>query len=247
MSEAEIEQNTLLTHTSKTKNRIIEAKQIRELRELAKSKAHIAPTPGVEVCEFKGEILGMTTLEDYTLRHHRTLTEHNEPTPQRTDLMCPSAVESVFAETWYKEAGIVHARIAFPFESIQSAYDESRWFAVAGKIETVAGAQLKDLIHGFIDGVLFKVFGYFDSAEFSSVKRAFLTKYGEPTESSMMAHQKSYGAVFNGERIVWNFGDCTVLLNQFSYDLDTADFHILHDALTNEFASRDPGPQVDDF
>lgn len=244
---SQVELSSILTHETKTHGKLIEARKIRDIRQVLETAPNDIVEATIAPFEFKGDVLGETTLEDFKRRYHRNCSGHNEPAPQCSDRMHKSALGSIYAEEWFTSANVATVRIAFPFESVQKPFDDTCWFAVAGKIVTVADVKMTDLVHKFIDGLLFQILGFFDAAGFQAVRDAFKIKYGEPNESTVVPYQNAYGANFKGEQHVWNNGNCTLLLNEIAGDRESSQFICSHNGLSDEFARRRPTPATHDF
>lgn len=242
-----LEMSSILTHRKKTRGKLIEARQIRDFHQMLETVPNDTVKATKVPFEFKGDVLGETTLEDFKRRYHRNCTGHNEPAPQCSDRMDTSALESIYAEEWFVNAKIATARIAFPFESIREPFGETSWFAVAGKIVTVADVKMMDLVHTFIDGLLFQILGRFDAAGFQAVREAFGIKYGEPNESTVVPYQNAYGAHFKGEQHVWRNRNCTLILDEIAGERKSSRFILSHDKLSDEFVRRRPAPTTHDF
>ena len=158
-----------------------------------------------------------------------------------------SALASIFAEKWFTASNVVTARIAFPFESVREPFDDTCWFGMGGKVVIVADVKLRDLIHKFIDGVLFQILGFFDSSGFQAVRDAFAAKYGAPAESTTETYHNAYGAASEGEKHVWSNPAGAILLNEVAGDRDTSQFLFLDRQLTDKFNARKPAPSTRDL
>ena len=158
-----------------------------------------------------------------------------------------SALASIFAEMWFTASNVVTARIAFPFESVREPFDDTCWFGMGGKVVIVADVKLRDLIHKFIDGVLFQILGFFDSSGFQAVRDAFAAKYGAPAESTTETYHNAYGAASEGEKHVWSNPAGAILLNEVAGDRDTSQFLFLDRQLTDKFNARKPAPSTRDL
>ncbi len=238
--------SSIVTHETKTKGRLIRAENIRDIRVMLESAE--APTLATSVrYEFKGDVLGETTFQQYERKYHRKCSGHNEPAPQRSDQMDVSALASVHAEKWFTASNVITARIAFPFESIREPFDDTCWFGMAGNIVTVADVRLRDLVHKFIDGLLFQIVGFFDSSGFQRVHDAFATKYGAPTESTTETCHDAFGARQQGDKHVWSNPCGAIVLNEVAGDRETSQFVFLDRELTDKFNARKPAPSTRDL
>lgn len=241
---SQLQLSTVITHSTKTGGKLIEARKVRDIRKILDNKPQAKENA---LFEFKGEVLGQTTLEEYKRRHHRKCGGHNLPAPQTSERMDKSALFSIYAQEWYMSANIVTARIAFPFERVSEPFSDKNWMAVAGEPLTVAGTKVQDLVHTFIDGVLFKIHGFFDAGGFTAVRDGFKTKFGKPGSSRTESYQNAYGATFKGECHVWSNGVCTLLLEEFGGDRELSSFGFVHDALAAECDRRKPPPTTHDL
>jgi hypothetical protein len=94
--------------------------------------------------------------------------------------------------------------------------------ALIGEGDTLAGVSLTATRYGFsgkfdnlLTTVLYSIVGNFDSAKFSTVKRAFTDRYGAPDKVFPIELQNNRGAHYTGEQLVWQKDDQFLLLSQY--------------------------------
>jgi hypothetical protein len=120
--------------------------------------------------DLKGDQLGMT-LEEFKRKYHRVVDGHNETAPYTSEYRPRQRNESLFADVWHTDAGIVHCSIEFPFERYNG-----KW------CPTIAGTEVDVLLYKFVDGLLFQISAYFDTRRFDSIRYSLADKYGVPVK-----------------------------------------------------------------
>jgi len=231
---SQISLSTMLIHQSKTAGEIVKAERIRGIRAVIEEVA--APDDASPLAKFKGDTLGVTTLDEFKKRHHRKISEH-KTAPQLSTNMHRDALASIFAKPWHAEANIVTARIAFPFEQEADPFTGERFMAIDGNHITVAGIPLIELVHEFIDGRLYMITALLPQSGYDAVRLAFSKRYSDDTNRDDAR---------NHDVETWETDDCVLILQRIA-DEETSCFLLYHRELFALAESRNPGPRVDDF
>ena len=247
-----IDRDSVVFHPAKTKSRFVKSKRLKALAKAMDSASSSAntvnsterPESSPAPTEFKGFALGQYTLDTFVKQFHHMCDGHPEPGPQLSSKMHPDAVSSIYAEEWHAKKGVVSGRIAFPFERY---YDGDYWFTVAGDVWTIAGIQMFDMVHQFIDGILCRMTIDFPSDGFGKVVDAFSHKYGTPSDVETEVYQNAYGATFDGDVVNWHLADCSIIALQFVGDRDTARVVFFQNPLHSQIADRKPAPSIADL
>jgi hypothetical protein len=130
----------------------------------AKGGTMLTPLQPELPLDFKGDRLGMT-LPEFKARHARTVGKF--VLPYASDFTPGQANTSLWSEAWHAAAGIVHARVDLPSEN---------------NSPSVAGVKTELFIYQFVDGLLFRMTGLFDTEAFSLVRKGFTDKHGAPSK-----------------------------------------------------------------
>lgn len=226
-----------VVHEVKSGGKIILARKIKEVREALES------SPSDRPYDFRGELLGETTFDDFLKKYHRETKRGELPIPQRSDTMKAHHFV-LLAEPWYEQVGIVTANIGPNRKS--HGYPSVSYMTVDGQFVTVGGIKLVSLIHYFIDGRLFHITGDINRSDFRLVVEAFSAKYGPYVSRETKEYQNAYGAMFEGEVVTWSSKTCSIRITELAGE-DRSSIELSHDQLYKEFGNRMPKLSTDDF
>jgi hypothetical protein len=79
---------------------------------------------------------------------------------------------------------------------------------------TVGGIPSQHEQYHFRDGRLVSISGAVESCEFRTLQRAFMEKYGRPTEFGHASYENASGARWTGEEDTWNKGAVIVTISE---------------------------------
>jgi hypothetical protein len=173
--------------------------------------------------EFKGDVLGVMTLDQFKTKYARKVTGHNEMAPWCSDSRPESHVGELLSEEYFSRAVIVHGRLDFPFERTANRPGP-----------TVAGVETLNLIYQFVDNKLFGIIALIPGAGIDTVYEAIVAKYGEPISTSR-------------EASCWSNAVCEIRLLRPRRRVKISVLQYVHLALTDLADSRRPGPAVHDL
>lgn len=197
--------------------------------------------------DFKGDVLGMSLselkqkyLSDFKRKYHREIPDDWGPEPWCSDeppriaparkpgeppKPLPLSAEALRArfltEEYYAEVGLVNCRLDWLY--IDS--DAPRL--------TVAGVPTNLFLYEFVDERLFRIRVTFENDGFDTVRDAFSSKYGTPTEQAKC--------------FVWVNEVSTILLKKGRLKRDSSILIFTHTELSEVAESRLPGPSVHDI
>lgn len=142
--------------------------------------------------ELKGDRLGMT-LDMFKAKYYRA--DHvDSPAPMCSDANPHRENPFLLYRPEFSEAGIVHARTTFPYET----------HAAKPNVPSIAGVSTDLYVYHFVDGRLYKITIFFSQTDFEKVLNAVKAKFGEPKARDTRTYQNSFGANFSGEVLLWN-------------------------------------------
>jgi hypothetical protein len=85
---------------------------------------------------------------------------------------------------------------------------------------------------------LYAINSQFSSEGFDQVKRAMVDRWGSPQQSSTQRFQNAFGAVFEGERLLWDNDESQMILSQFASTKDRSSLILIHKAGYAEYQKR---------
>ncbi len=187
-----------------------------------------------ELYELKGDRLGME-LNDFKSKHKRSVSGHDETIPWCSDALPKQEINTLLSEVYFTDANMVNCRITFPFED--------REFGAT----TIAGISTKNLIYHFIDNKLFKITALLPQNGFYKLKQSLIKKYGKPHTSVAQNYQNRMGAIFTGEKIIWENNLSKILFIEHSFILNISELYFVHNKLNMIAKKRIPEPSIDDL
>jgi hypothetical protein len=183
----------------------------------------------------KGDTLGMD-LKSFKKTHHRSVEGHNEDLPWCSDHSPNQEIKTTLSKAWHHEANIVNCRTNFPCEE----REDSRKLNVAGVATDI-------LIYHFIDNKLFMITAGFKLDGIDDVRNALLAKYGKPSTSELTQYQKSSGAKFFVENLLWDNNVSSIRITARPENPDSFNLIYQHKELLGIYDKRKPSSKTDDL
>lgn len=238
VKQGDVSANTQIYHPVKTKGKVIQAGRLKAIAKTIEGQSANLPATTSRL-EFKGYVIGETTFDWYLNEFERHI--KGATAPQRSSAMHPDAAASIHAEKWYADVGIECCRASFPFEW------QARGILIHGRRQTVAGIEVEDWIHTFVDGVLQQMILIVPSHGFRTIQDAISAKYGAPVENEVNSYQNAYGASFDGEETSWLHNGVVIFGEQFFGDRDTSKFEFAIENFYSMVLARKPTASIEDM
>jgi hypothetical protein len=200
----------------------------------------VAPTALAEPFSLKDDVLG-ESLDAWRAKHR-----HVASTYQGNDEYAPMCSDTSPRNTTIKptrtQSGQVNCELYYPYQQ---------------KVVTIANvaADIQFTFNTSTDGHeagngLWRIHARFDSGDFRQVKDAMVARWGQPQQSNTERLQNAFGAVFEGERLVWDNDESQMMLTEFAGSRDRSSLRLLHKALYSEYEKRGenvPNPNAGDL
>jgi hypothetical protein len=195
------------------------ARQRAEENAKAMREAEARNKASEEPYDLKGDKLGMS-LQDFKGKYRRSFQDGTR------------TLEAPFfppvEEPWHPKAGIVTARITYPFED----------FRPNKHTPTLAGIIPDNHMYWFIDDRLYQIVYVVPHSGVDKILDAMMTTYGKPKTVTTEEYQNGFGAKYTGVNCVWDNGVSRILLVERFGNLKTSCVIFIHHELGKVAESR---------
>jgi hypothetical protein len=149
---------------------------------------------------FKGNTIGMS-LEEFKQSNKGQQIHINTGDPsKRVDKKLSQKVDTpLCTDTFDGFEGTEKGAYRLPGEIICNVSPGA--FNSAAK--TIDGMQMRQVLYHFYDGKLYRISLSFSTIQFSGVRSAFISKFGEPTHIADTGCQNAFGARWTAESVNW--------------------------------------------